>query len=63
MDLSAAERKKENTWALLHKHFLAKREIHVPEELAKGHYERLTDEELNDHFHDIQCERARRGLE
>lgn len=35
--------------------------LQVPVALAAGQYERLTDEELEDHYNDIAAERQRRA--
>lgn len=34
--------------------------VQVPLALALGRYEALTDEELDEHYHDIRVERSRR---
>jgi hypothetical protein len=35
--------------------------LQVPLALALGLYEKLTDEELDEHYYDIRAERERRG--
>jgi hypothetical protein len=44
-------------------HVKSNRQLQVPIAVALGQYEKLTDEELEDHFNDIQHERSRRNAE
>lgn len=38
-------------------------DLRVPLNLAFGWYEKLSDNELEEHYHDIRAERIRRGHE